>query len=142
MYPFEAWFSLDICPGVGVLVHMVAMLLVFKGSPYCSPICDFKGNGGWNFGNSRKTEQHFQIQQYKMITFWMTVNFSIYPSSESESSCHPLWAVLQLVRLASPKSMLFLGKPLVFIEQVGISRTDPLILHETTLPASIHSRAP
>jgi len=48
VYPFEAWFSLDICPGVGVLVHMVAMLLVFKGSPYCSPICDFKGNGGWN----------------------------------------------------------------------------------------------
>ena len=69
------------------------------------------------FGNSRKTEEHFQIQQYKMITLWMTVNFSIYPSSESESSCHPLQTVLQLVRLASPESMLFLGKPLVFIEQ-------------------------
>lgn len=66
--------------------------------------------------NSRKTEQHFQIQQYKMITFWITEYFNL-SSSESEYSCHPLWTGLQLVRLASPKSMFFLGKPLVVIEQ-------------------------
>ena len=26
---FELWFSLDICPGVGLLDHMVALFLVF-----------------------------------------------------------------------------------------------------------------
>ena len=31
MHPFELWFSLDICPGVGLLDHMVALFLVFKG---------------------------------------------------------------------------------------------------------------
>ena len=25
MHPFELWFSLDICPGVGLLDHMVAI---------------------------------------------------------------------------------------------------------------------
>ena len=29
MYIFEVWFSLDIGPGVGLLDHMVALLLVF-----------------------------------------------------------------------------------------------------------------
>ena len=28
-YHFELWFSLDICPGLGLLDHMVALLLVF-----------------------------------------------------------------------------------------------------------------
>ena len=38
VYPFEPCFSLDICPGVGLLSHMVALFSVFfKGSPYCSP---------------------------------------------------------------------------------------------------------
>ena len=32
MYPFELWFSPDICPGVGLLDHMVALFLVFKGT--------------------------------------------------------------------------------------------------------------
>ena len=27
---FELWFSLDLCPGMGLLDHMVALLLVFK----------------------------------------------------------------------------------------------------------------
>ena len=32
MYLFELWFSLDICPGVGLLDHMVVLFLVFWGS--------------------------------------------------------------------------------------------------------------
>ena len=32
MYLFELWFSLDICPGVGLQDHIVALLLVFKGT--------------------------------------------------------------------------------------------------------------
>ena len=32
MYLLELWFSLDICPGVGLLDHMVALFLVFKGN--------------------------------------------------------------------------------------------------------------
>jgi len=32
MYLLELWFSLDICPGVGFLDHMVAVFLVFKGT--------------------------------------------------------------------------------------------------------------
>jgi len=30
MYLFELWFSLDICPAVGLLDHVVALFLVFK----------------------------------------------------------------------------------------------------------------
>ena len=29
MYLYKLWFSLDICPGVGLLDHMVALFLVF-----------------------------------------------------------------------------------------------------------------
>ena len=29
---FESWFSLDKCPGVGLLDHMVVLYLVFKGT--------------------------------------------------------------------------------------------------------------
>ena len=29
MYLFKVWFSLDICPGVGLLDHTVALFLVF-----------------------------------------------------------------------------------------------------------------
>ena len=32
MYLFELWFSPDICPGVGLLDHMVILYLVFKGT--------------------------------------------------------------------------------------------------------------
>ena len=32
MYLLEVWFSLDICSGVGLLDHMVALFLVFKGN--------------------------------------------------------------------------------------------------------------
>ena len=32
MYLFELWFSLDICPGVGLLGHMVTLFSVFKGT--------------------------------------------------------------------------------------------------------------
>ena len=32
MHLFKLWFSLDICPGVGLLDHMVALFLVFKGT--------------------------------------------------------------------------------------------------------------
>ena len=32
MYLLEVWFSLDICSGVGLLDHMVALFLVFKGT--------------------------------------------------------------------------------------------------------------
>ena len=31
MCPFASWFSLDKCPGMGFLYHMVALFLVFKG---------------------------------------------------------------------------------------------------------------
>ena len=29
MYLFKLWFPLDICPGVGLLNHMIALLIVF-----------------------------------------------------------------------------------------------------------------
>ena len=32
MYLLEVWFSLDICSEVGLLDHMVALFLVFKGT--------------------------------------------------------------------------------------------------------------
>ena len=32
MYPFELWFSPDICPGVRLLDHMTSLFLVLKGS--------------------------------------------------------------------------------------------------------------
>ena len=32
MYPFRSCFSLDICSGVGLQGHMVALVLVFKGT--------------------------------------------------------------------------------------------------------------
>ena len=32
MYPLEFWFSLDICPGVGLLDHVVTLFLVFWGT--------------------------------------------------------------------------------------------------------------
>ena len=32
MYHFELWFSLSICPVVGLLDHMVVLFLVFKGT--------------------------------------------------------------------------------------------------------------
>ena len=31
MYLLELWFSLDVCPGVGLLSHMVVLFLVFQG---------------------------------------------------------------------------------------------------------------
>ena len=34
---FELWFCPGICPGVGLLGHMVVLFLVFKEPPYCSP---------------------------------------------------------------------------------------------------------
>ena len=37
MYPFELSFSPDICPGVGLLDHMVSLFLIFKELPYYSP---------------------------------------------------------------------------------------------------------
>ena len=41
MYSFEPCFNLDICPGVGLQDHIIAVLLVFcfffKEPPYCSP---------------------------------------------------------------------------------------------------------
>ena len=39
-YLFKLEFSsfLDICPGVGLLDHMVTLFLVFKEPPYCCPI--------------------------------------------------------------------------------------------------------
>ena len=33
----ELWFSLDVCSGVGLLDHMVALFLIFKEPPHCSP---------------------------------------------------------------------------------------------------------
>ena len=44
MYLFGLWFSLDICPGIGMLDHTVVLFLVFflKEPPYCSPR---EGNG-------------------------------------------------------------------------------------------------
>ena len=33
MYPFGSCFSLDICTGVGLQCHMIALFLVFKGAP-------------------------------------------------------------------------------------------------------------
>ena len=36
IYLFELWFSPDICPGVGLQDHMMALFLVFKESPCCS----------------------------------------------------------------------------------------------------------
>ena len=32
MYISKLWFSLDICPGMGLLDHIVALFLVFKGT--------------------------------------------------------------------------------------------------------------
>ena len=32
MYLFELWFSLGICPGVGLMDHKVALFLVFGGT--------------------------------------------------------------------------------------------------------------
>ena len=32
MYLFELWFSLGICPGVGLLGHVVVLFLVSKGT--------------------------------------------------------------------------------------------------------------
>ena len=32
MYLFKLWLSLDICPGVGLLGHMVVLFLVFEGT--------------------------------------------------------------------------------------------------------------
>ena len=32
---FELWFSLDRCPGVGLLCCMVVLFLVFEEPPYC-----------------------------------------------------------------------------------------------------------
>ena len=32
MYLFELWFSLGICPGVGLLSHVVVLFLVSKGT--------------------------------------------------------------------------------------------------------------
>ena len=37
MYLLELWFSLDVCSGVGLLDHMVALFLIFKEPPHCSP---------------------------------------------------------------------------------------------------------
>ena len=36
MYLLGLWFSPDICPGVGLLDHMVALCQFFKEPPYCS----------------------------------------------------------------------------------------------------------
>ena len=38
MYLFELWFSLDICPGMGLLDDMVALFLVFQGTSILFPI--------------------------------------------------------------------------------------------------------
>ena len=41
MYLFELEFSLDICPGVGLLDHMVTLFIVFKGtSVLCSIVAE------------------------------------------------------------------------------------------------------
>ena len=32
VHPFGLWFSLDVCPGIGLLDHMVALFSVFKGT--------------------------------------------------------------------------------------------------------------
>ena len=32
MYLFKVWFSLDICPGMGLLDHMIVIYLIFKGT--------------------------------------------------------------------------------------------------------------
>ena len=32
MYPFELWFSSDICPRVGLLDHILVLFLVFQGT--------------------------------------------------------------------------------------------------------------
>ena len=32
MYLFELWFSLDICPGVGLPYHTIVLFLVFQGT--------------------------------------------------------------------------------------------------------------
>ena len=37
MYIFELWFSLGMCPLVGLLGHMIVLFLVFKELPYCYP---------------------------------------------------------------------------------------------------------
>ena len=36
MHLFELWFSQGICPGVGLLGHMIVPFLVFKEPPYSS----------------------------------------------------------------------------------------------------------
>ena len=40
MYLFKLWFPPDICPGVGLLEHMVAVFLVFKGTSKLFSIVD------------------------------------------------------------------------------------------------------
>jgi len=38
MYIFKLWFCPDICPGVGLLDHMVTLLLLVKGTFILFPI--------------------------------------------------------------------------------------------------------
>ena len=40
MYPFGSCFTPDMCPGLGLQGHMVALFLDFKELPYCS-LCGF-----------------------------------------------------------------------------------------------------
>ena len=37
VYLFELFFFPDICPGMGLLGHRLALFLIFKEPPYCLP---------------------------------------------------------------------------------------------------------
>ena len=41
MYLFKLWFIPDRCPGVGLLDHMIALFLIFKGMAF---ICGVEKN--------------------------------------------------------------------------------------------------
>ena len=73
MYLFKPWFSLDICPGVGLLDHIVALFLVYKGASILDVPIYISTNsvGGFPFLHtlSKTTEEEFKHQSLPALKF-------------------------------------------------------------------------
>ena len=74
MYLFELWFSPDICPGMGLLDHIVVLFLVFKGTSILFSITvvpiyiPTNSVGGFPFLHTLSSPVEFRVGQSEMLT--------------------------------------------------------------------------
>ena len=133
MYLFELWFSLDICPGVGLLDHMVALFLGFLRSLHTVPYSDctnLHSHQNKRFNCWSLLLSNFYIQSLPYIYIPITVKFHLISIFGICSNLNRGWVKVELC-LANPFHH---GLKFRFKQNLGVHRVTSILEHfESTI---------